>query len=361
MTAPSLHQHPAWFGSVMGTAALAVALAQSVEALEVLGWLSDTSGVASALDVFTQVMLVIASVLALVLTPRYLTRSRDRAALQHEIADPAHGAMLATFPAGLLVLAVAWGRIGPELLTRDVALVVSGFFIIVGTAGAIALSVLWASAQGRGDAQLAGIHGGWLIPPVMSLLVPLALAPFVVAFPEQAAWLVVMALAFYGVGIFLFLSLFSLLIARLALRPPLANAMSPSLWIPLAPAGIMGLALIKITSAGADAGLWLPAIVTLGIVISAMGIGLGLWWTLFALGDLLRVRRGGGLPFHPGWWSFVFPIAAMQLSITALGLALDTAPVLVAGLVIFVVLIIIWLGVAIRTSQAVLRHRAPRT
>ena len=256
---------------------------------------------------------------------------------------------------------MAWGRVGPEFISTDPALAVSAVLIVVGALGAVALSVVWAAAQGRGVATLADVHGGWLIPPVMSLLVPLALAPQITAYPGQAEWLLAVSLAFYGIGFFLFIAIFTLLIARLALRPPLAHALSPSLWVPLAPAGIVGLALLKTVSAGVDVGVWGSTLVSVAIVVTAMGLGLGLWWMLFAIGDLLRVRSGGGLPFHPGWWSFVFPIAAMQLSMTALGVALDSAVVMISGLILGLVLLAVWFIVGVHTLGAVIHHRAMRT
>lgn len=35
------------------------------------------------------------------------------------------------------------------------------------------------------------------------------------------------------------------------------------------------------------------------------------WWALFAALDLARMRRAGEITFHPGWWAFVFPPAAL--------------------------------------------------
>lgn len=329
----------------MGTAALSLAFLQ--ESAFVVG---------EPFEVVAYALLAVASVLALVLLPRYVTRPRDREAFAHELADPAHGAMLATFPAGLFVLAVAWARVGSAWLGTNVGLTVSAILVIAGALLTVGFSVVWASAQGRGDVDLAGINGGWLLPPVVSLIVPLSVAPQMVAHPDQAPWLLVLGLAFYGIGAFLFLAIFSLLVARLALRPPIPHAMSPSLWIPLAPSGILGLALLRLMQAGVETGILPAAAVTLGIVVSAMGIGLGLWWALFALGDLVRVRRSGGLPFHPGWWGFVFPIAAMQLSLGAVGVTLDSTVVQVAGLVGFAALLLVWLTVAARTSAAVVRH-----
>ncbi|MFM7211618.1 MAG: C4-dicarboxylate ABC transporter, partial [Actinomycetota bacterium] len=85
----------------------------------------------------------------------------------------------------------------------------------------------------------------------------------------------------------------------------------------------------------------------------------GLWWSLFAIGDLLRVRRSGGVPFHPGWWGFVFPIAALELSLIELGTQMDSAVIEGAGLVGFAILILVWAYVAVRTCAAVLRSRTP--
>ena len=333
----------------MGTAALAVAFVQQ-----------STFIGGAAFVVVGEGLLVVASVLALLLLPRYLGRPRDRAALAHEISDAGHGAMLGTFPAGLLILAVAWGRVGTAWLGSTVGLTVSAILLVIGAILAIALSIVWSSAQSRGEVSLAGVNGGWLIPPVMSLVVPLALAPQMVAHPDQAPWLFVLALAFYGVGLFLFLALFALLVARLALRPPLPHAMSPSLWIPLAPAGILGLALLRLLQAAAEVGLVPESFVTLGVIVTGLGIGLGLWWALFAFGDLLRVRRAGGLPYHPGWWGFVFPIASMQLSVSALGAALGSTAVQVVGFAGLVLLILVWLLVAVRTTGAILRGRGTR-
>lgn len=329
----------------MGTAALSLAFLQ--ESAFVVG---------EPFEVVAYALLAVASVLALVLLPRYVTRPRDREAFAHELADPAHGAMLATFPAGLLVLAVAWARVGSEWLGTGVGLTVSAILVVAGALVTVGFSVVWASAQGRGDVDLAGVNGGWLLPPVVSLIVPLSIAPQMLAHPEQAPWLLVIGLVFYGIGAFLFFAIFALLVARLALRPPIPHAMSPSLWIPLAPSGILGLALLRLMQAGVETGVLPEAAITLGIVVSAMGIGLGLWWALFALGDLIRVRRSGGLPFHPGWWGFVFPIAAMQLSLGALGAVLDSPVVQVAALVGFAILLLVCLTVAIRTSAAVVRH-----
>ena len=106
----------------MGTAALSLAFLQ--ESAFVVG---------TPFTVIADALLVAASVLALVLIPRYVSRPNDRDAFAHELTDPAHGAMLATFPAGLLVLAVAWARVGSEWLGSNVGLAVSAVLVIAGS------------------------------------------------------------------------------------------------------------------------------------------------------------------------------------------------------------------------------------
>lgn len=330
----------------MGTAALALAF--STEA-----WLAPW---------FTpvgDVLLALASVLGILHLPLYLGRVRNRAALAREIADPAQGAMLATFPAGVLVLATAWANVGSAWLGAGAGLAVGAVLLVNGAVLAIALSVVWASSQARGHLSLEGVNGAWMIPPAMNMLVPLTIAPLISAHPGQAPWLFVVGMAFYGIGLLLFLPMFALLIARLALRPPLPNAMSPAIWIPLAPAGLIGLSLLKMLQAGGETGVIDTSLVGIGEAVSAMGIGLGLWWSLFAIGDLIRVRRSGGVPFHPGWWGFVFPIAALELSLIALGAQMDSAVIEGAGLVGFAILIVVWAYVAVRTCAAMLRARTP--
>jgi C4-dicarboxylate transporter/malic acid transport protein len=340
------HRHPAWYGAVMGTGALSLALAAQSATwdAEWLSWLAAAA-------------LVLASILAIGLLPRYLRRLGDRAALASEIADPAAGAMLATLPAGLLVLAAGWGRVGPEIVPTGVALWVDGILLVVGAFLAVAMGTMWAASILRATPGLEGVNGGWLIPPVMNLLVPIALAPIIVANPDEAAALVLPGFAFYGIGMLLFVAMLTLLIARLALRDPLPAAMAPSMWIPLAPAGIMGLALLRLQQAAEEAGV--PGFdgTTAGLIVSAMGIGFGLWWALFAAIELRRIRAAGGPPVHPGWWGFVFPIGAMTLSLASLGSVTGIARVQVIGAMATVVLVSVWALVAVRTVRML---RAPR-
>lgn len=344
MSAPgavNIHAHPAWFGSVMGTAGFSLAVASQGDAWDI-----------PALGVLAMILLIIASGLALALWPRYMRRLAREHELRGELADPAHGAMLATFPAGLLVLAVAWGKVGPEFIPASLAIWIDIVLAVIGTVVAFVLSAAWATSIARSGVGLEGVNGGWLIPPVMNLIVPLTLIPVMGFYPAASGTLLVIAGVFYGIGAILFLVMLTLLIARLALRDPVLGPMAPSLWTPLAPAGILGLSLLRIAQSSAASGLLPSGFITVAGLFAAMGIGFGIWWSVFAYLDLRRVRRAKALPYHPGWWGFVFPVAAMSLSITAVGATFSLTWVLLLGAGVTLLLSAVWLHVVARTAKA---------
>lgn len=338
MTAAGPHQHPAWFGAVMGTGALALALAAQASTWGVT-WLTTVAAV----------VLVAASVLALLLLPRYARRLGNRTALSTEIAHPAQGAMLATLPAGMLVLAVGWGRIGPSMIPTTAALWINGILLVLGVVIALPLGLAWSASMLRSAPGLDGVNGGWLIPPVMNLIVALALTPLIVANPATAPLLLLIGLAFLGIGTVLFMAILTLLVARLALHDPVPPAMAPTMWIPLAPAGMIGLALMRLLESAETAGVVGVAGGATGLVVATMGIGFGLWWAAFAVLETRRMQRASGIPTHPGWLGFVFPIAAMTLSITAVGAATDVSAVKWAGALATVLVGVVWAYVAART------------
>ena len=337
-----VHQHPAWFGSVMGTGATSIVLVTQSETWDLpwLAWL----GVA---------FLLLATGLAIVLWPRYGRRLVRRQELVSELSNPGHGAMLATLPAGLLVLAVAWARVGPEIIPTTVAVWIDIVLAVIGVILATGLGIVWANAIASNTNDLASVNGGWLIPPVMNLIVPLTIVPVMLEYPEQAPWLMVVAFAFFGIGTVLFMAMFTLIMTRLALRPRQVAQMAPSLWIPLAPAGVLGFGLLRLLQVGEEIGL--PGFdgTTAGIIVASMGVGFGLWWALFAGLEQIRLRREGGVPFHPGWWGYVFPVAAMTLSIMAIGTSVDSAPIKAAGVIATLVLALVWVLVAARTIRLV--------
>ncbi len=336
----ALHAHPAWFGAVMGTGALTLALAS-----EAAHWPSRILTVAAV------VALLLASAYAIVLTPRYARRLRRGAALAREIADPARGPMLATFPAGILVLALSWGRAGGMIVPARVAGTVAIVLLLVGVLAALTYGIAWTAILLRSTIEVEQVNGGWLIPPVMTLLVPLGIQPLAQRFPGATPLLAMAAFAFLGIGALVFIALFGLLMMRLALHAPLPGPLAPSLLIPLAPAPVLGLATLRVLQMSAAHGV--PGFdgIGAGLALSAVGLGFAGWWLAVVVIELGRIHRLGGLQSHPGWWGFVFPIGAIALTFDALGTAIASSALVWTGAVVTIVLLAIWVVIAARTAR----------
>lgn len=335
----SLQQHPAWYGAVMGTGGLALALSAESSTWQ-LAWL----------EWLARIGLVMTSVLAVILLPRYIARLRDRSELASELGDPGHGASLSTLPAGLLVSSIVWSKIGAPWLGTGIGLGVAAVLLVLGVVIAIVLGISWSSLILRATPGLEAVNGTWLIPPVMNLIVAVAIAPFVVAIPAWSTGLVLLAFAFFGIGLVLFLAMFTLLIARLALRAPFPPPLAPSLWIPLAPAGMIGVALIRVQQAAEAAGVPGFTGTTLGVAVATMFVGLGFWWAAFAYVEFRRLRKAGAA-VHPGWWGLVFPMGAMTISIIVIGSTVGSVVVNVLGAIATAVLVLVWLAVASATAK----------
>ena len=343
--AHGIHAHPAWFGAVMGTGAVTLALAaQSAH------WASRSLGAAA----FTA--LLFATVYALVLGPSYLARLGSRRGLAAEMADPARGPMLATFPAGILVLALAWGRAGSFAVPAAAASGIAIALLALGVLAALGYGIAWTAILLRSTIAVEQVNGGWLIPPVMTLLVPLGVQPMMERFPGATPLLEVVAFAFLGIGGLLFLALFGLLMMRLALHAPLPAPLAPSLVIPLAPAPVLGLATLRLLQGATSHGVTTFGGIGAGLALSAVGLGFAAWWLAVVAIELGRLRRLGGLSTHPGWWGFVFPIGAIALTIDALGSAIGSGALVWLGAVATAALVTVWALVAGRTAADLLRR-----
>jgi tellurite resistance protein TehA-like permease len=345
---PELHTQPAWYGSVMGTGAISSLLYVTYQRVD---WPVFLWG--------ATIMLWLATALAVLLLPRYIRRLSMKKELAHEIADPTQGAMLATFPAGLLVLAIAWGNVGPETIPSNFALRIAGVLLVVGGLTTLIYSPLWASVISRVEVPLSKVNGGWLVPVVMNLLVPIALVPIIKEFPDQAPILIAIGFGFLGIGSLLFIAVFTLLIVRIATQGSLPSPLVPSLWVPLAPAGVFGIGIIRLFQSGVQAGMINEDLMVLAEIMAATSIGFGLWWAIFAGIDTRRAVKNGGIPFHLGWWGVVFPVVSMAIAINQLNQFLDSG--VVVALAATAIGCGVWLFVATKTIVAVIADRSATT
>jgi tellurite resistance protein TehA-like permease len=96
-------------------------------------------------------------------------------------ADPRHpivGPLYATLPAAILVLAVATATVGGSVLPAHTIVVIVAVLAAIGAPLAFAAGVVFAYVLFTSDGVPAeSVNGGWFIPPVVAIIIPLALIP----------------------------------------------------------------------------------------------------------------------------------------------------------------------------------------
>lgn len=198
----------------------------------------------------------------------------DRPALPRDFADPALAPFLSLaliIPMFLAVLGVVpyAPRLGKLLFDVFLALTV-----ILGG---------WFTGQWiYGPLELDKFHPGYLLPTVAGALIGSDGAAIV----GQHRLAGVM----FGFGVLSWLTIGSIIVGRLFLRPPLPTQLLPTLTIEVAPAAVASLAWFDNHGDHIDA-------------VTAMLAGYGLLMVLAQLRLLPVYRR---LPFMPGTWSFAF-------------------------------------------------------
>src|SRR5579875_735263 len=216
----------------------------------------------------------------------------DRRALARDFADPALAPFLSLaliIPMFLAVLGVVpyAPRLGTLLFDVFLALTV-----IFGS---------WLTGQWiYGPLELDKFHPGYLLPTVAGGLIGSDGAAIV----GQHRLAEVM----FGFGVLSWLTIGSIVVGRLFLRPPLPMQLLPTVTIEVAPAAVASLAWFDNHGDHLDA-------------VTALLTGYGLLMVLAQLRLLPAYRR---LPFMPGTWSFAFSWSAVASA--ALHWLNDTRP-----------------------------------
>ena len=187
--------------------------------------------------------------------------------------------------------------------------------------------------------EFADLHGGWFITPVATILVTNTV---LVYGATPTSFLV--ALMFFGIGALLFLLILSILFLRLINHTLPPVQLAPTNFILLAPLGLLIVDILQLAPASGD---------VLGSAPTAMAVlmagtlwGFGIW--AVTINGLLLVRYvRSGFPFHLGWWSFVFPLAAFTLGTQALVEPLPSLTLF--GQVLYGALVAVWTFVSVRT------------
>jgi len=202
------------------------------------------------------------------------------------------------------VFAAAAAAVGLTLLSASTIRGLVVGLAWVGVPLAFAMSIVFARLLFvRSELVPETVNGGWFIPPVVNIVVPLVLVSLVPgSSPTTARALLLASYAFWGMGFMLYLLVVTMLHQRLVLHPLPPAGLAPSLWIGLGPIGVGALALVKMAAAGTTVFGHLGPAVTLASKLAATALwGFGVWWLVAAALLLVHYLRSGPLPYGIGW------------------------------------------------------------
>lgn len=323
---------PGWFAAVMGTGVLALTTRS-------LGahwpWLTV---VAEILHVFN-------TLLFFVLAIPWLTRwLRFRPAVLQTLHHPVQANFYPTFSIALLVLAAQWLAFTPY-----VGMALTFWWLGVGLHFAFSFAVLFIMFRGE-HVGVEHVTPAKFIPAVGLVVIPLAGIPLLAHMDEPLRSLALTVNAIgMGAGSLLYLALLSLTFQRQYLHKPALGILTPTVWIHLAPIGVIPVSLHNLAEY-----LPLPGVREVAVLIMLLVWGFGVWWLVMACLLTLAARRAGQLPFALSWWGFIFPLGAFVAESLRLSALLHWPSVFAIGLLAWGLLSALWLITLWRTTRGVI-------
>ncbi len=272
---------PGWFSVVMGLSGLTLAWVRAVpyagDSAQAVAWVL---GMGAAL------------VMALLVGLSLLRKLRHPQAFIEDLQHPVRHVFVAAFPVSLILLAtVAYALSGNSALAR-----VTWMF---GSASQVLVTVWvlsrWLNTGDGGKPTISfwtGITPALLIAVVGNVVVPLAGVRL--GFSEWAA-------AQFGVGLFFWLVVLTLIFVRLGQHGMWPERLLPATFITVAPPSVIGLSALQL---GAP------------ISVSWMAWGVAMFFLFWSASMLKRLRSTS---FSVTFWALSFPLA----SLTALTLRLS--------------------------------------
>lgn len=282
------HFAPGWFAAVMGTGVLA----QTAHTLAA-HW-SPLDDLALALHGFN-------TLLFLCLAPLWLARwLRFPAAALEMLKHPVQASFYPTFSIALIVLSGQWRVFTPQ---PEIALALwwAGSLLTLAFSFAILFFVFSGEAV-----TVDHVTPAKFIPSVGLVVIPLGGAPLLPLMSGAARDLALLLnVVGLGAGTLMYVGLLGMTLQRKYLHRPIAAPLVPTIWIHLAPVGVIPVSLYQLLEQ-----LPFPALHELAVAVMLLVWGYGVWWLVMAGLLTLAARRAGELPFALSWWGFTFPLGA---------------------------------------------------
>ncbi len=268
-TTPLQFLAPSWFAMVMGLSGLGLA------------WIRAKPLMGQAAEHAAQGIALIAALAFIVLLGLTLLRQqRHPQAFLADLMHPVRHAFVAAIPISLILLvSLANALFGPSALLQTLWM--------LSCLGQLAVTVWvlsrWWQGNGAGGLQWIGVTPVLIVPVVGNVLTPLAGLAL-----GQPGW----AAAQFGLGVFLWPLVMSLLAVRIGIQGLWPERLLPSGFITVAPPAVIGLGLLQLGAGD----IWAQAC-----------WGIALFFLLWSAGILRRILAQ---PFSIAFWALSFPLAA---------------------------------------------------
>jgi tellurite resistance protein TehA-like permease len=267
----------------------------------------------------SDVTLVFTEVAFVLLVVAYSARAiAFREEVRQALRDPATAMGYFTLIAGTNVLAIRLLMAGHPLVTLVLGALASVLWAV------LSYGLPWSIIVAAQRPVLGDINGTWLIWVVATQSVAVVAGGLAASSPWRSLrdGLPAVAVAFWGVGIMLYVILIVIIFLRLFFVEISAKEMGPAYWIAMGATAISvraaaGILAIKDHSAAALLHDMRPVLVGLSVILWAFGT----WWIpLLVLFGLWRyVLRHYPRAYEPRLWSVVFPLGMYTVASVTLG------------------------------------------
>lgn len=341
------HFSPAWFAAAMGTGGLADLI---------FAWGRNfpwAMGLGFAFAVVTALLFLV------LLVPWVWRWLGHGDAARADLDHPLLGNFYVTMPVAAMIVALdadvtaTW--LGAQALY---AVTLTGW--LIGVVGVTALAIYVGFTLMRQDGPAPNfINFSWLLTPVAAIVIPLLGNPLTaMLLSRHSAWagtVHLVNLAFYGMGLMLFVLMAAFVIGRLLQHAMPGAEAAPTFWISLGPIGVGTLGLMGL----ADASRSLHLIASVGAldVLAVVLWGFGIWAFGIAIAVTIHHARNGGIPFSLSFWAFTFPLAAYALSTMRIAAYLQAPGIIWYAGLLSILLVVLWVIAATRTLAGLFTGR----
>ncbi|PWI56985.1 C4-dicarboxylate ABC transporter [Sulfoacidibacillus thermotolerans] len=297
-------------------------------------------------------------VVALILwTTRWIMHTQDAL---HDFLDPTRALFYGALAMAVNVIGNDFFLVGTHIFPREMAIHISqglwlaGVFVSLFSVIAIPYLMFTQHEIAPEDAV-----GSWLIPVVPPIVAAADGANILPYWGNKGLDMGMTAfdLTLFGMTFFLFLMISALFYMRLMYHRVVPGHLAPSVWIEIGPIGMaMGtLATIPLT-AHAFLPSFIPGLRSIGLIGATALWGTGVWWSIIAtLYSLMHLsKRGEGIPYSLGWWSYVFPLGSFTAGTYALYHLTDLKLFFIAAFVQLLVLAGCFVIVSLGTLKGIM-------